>query len=279
MMSSATKPPRGRRFEAMRRWSFFILLLAAVSAVESKEAPISGDSAKVWVGRAQEFEEVLRTGEIVDVKDLGEGRNHPRKVTLNKGGLTLKGIWKPIERGRHDWAWECYQAEVVAYKLDKLLGLTMVPPTVEKDIAGQKGSLQLWVDGGRLYKEVQDQTPQTVKWSREISRMKLFDNLICNPDRHTGNFMVDSDWNIILIDHSQCFLSRGRLHEDSEMLPTRFDRRLVKKLKEMSLEKLEIRFARLLLDSQIKGIIARRDALLEHMEKLIAEKGEKAVLF
>jgi hypothetical protein len=263
----------------MRRWSFLPVAFILLSSFFIETSLVLGDSAKVWVNRKSEFEKILRMGTIVSVKDLGVGRNKPKKVTLRLDERTVNAIWKPIERGRHDWAWECYQAEVVAYRLDKLLALNMVPPTIERSIEGKKGSLQLWIGGGTLYEEVQDKAPDSVKWKRELSRMKLFDNLICNPDRHSGNFMVDSDWNIILIDHSQCFLSSPRLQEEPERVPDLFERKLVQELRELSLERLQVRFSRFLLDRQIEGIMARRDALLEHIDKLIAEKGEKAILY
>jgi hypothetical protein len=265
----------------MRRWSFISVafLLTAAFLLQTESTLLFSDSAKVWVNRKFEFEKILRTGRIESVEDLGVGRNRPKKVVLKLEDQTVKAIWKPIERGRHSWAWECYQAEVVAYRLDKMIGLDMVPPTIERSIGARKGSLQLWIDGGTLYEDVQDQTPDSVKWDRELSRMKIFDNLICNPDRHAGNFFVDSDWNIILIDHSQCFLSKTGLLEDVEMVPVLFDRKLVKALRELTLERLEVRFASFLMDRQIESIMARRDALLEHLDKLIAEKGEDAVLY
>ncbi len=53
------------------------------------------------------------------------------------------GIWKPVQKGRRNGLWESHQAEVAAYELDKLLVLDMVPPTLIREIRGQKGSLQL----------------------------------------------------------------------------------------------------------------------------------------
>ena len=242
-------------------------------------APAFGSQGKVWVGRAQEFEDVLATGDIVSMKDLGEGRNKPKKVTLSKNGIELHGIWKPIERGRHDWAWETYQAEVVAYQFDQLLGLNMVPPTVVREIGEKKGSLQLWIEGGKLLKDVEDKAPETVAWERQINQMKSLDCLICNPDRHPGNIIVDADWNIILIDHSQCFLSRQDLDKDPKTIPTQFDRRLVEKLKVLGPASLRLHFHNYLMDRQVDAILVRRDKLLARIEKLIAEKGEEAVLY
>ena len=94
-----------------------------------------------------------------------------------------------------------------------------------------------------------------------------------------GNVIVDSDWNMILIDHSQCFISRKGLPDDPEKTPSQFDRKLVKELRALRLDQLKILFSRYLLDSQVESILARRDALLEHMDQLVAEKGEKAVMY
>ena len=58
-------------------------------------------------------------------------------------------------------------------------------------------------------------------------RMRIFDTIIGNWDRGPRNYMVDDDWNIVLIDHSQAFASslpkrlvRGRhLRNDQGVTP------------------------------------------------------------
>jgi hypothetical protein len=240
----------------------------------------SGAQALFWEGKAALFEDVLKNGEVASVKELGRGANEPKKLTLTKDGHTLHGLWKPIERGKKEWAWESYQAEVAAYELDKMLGLGMVPPTVVREHEGQSGSLQLWVDNAKLYEDVQNQAPSDpARWARHLSRMNVFDNLISNWDRGPRNFLVDSNWSIILIDHSQAFLSTKDLSPNPEQLPERFDRRLVQELRSLEPDYVRIRFGRLLLDSQINAILARRDALLMRLKKLIVDRGEDAVIF
>jgi hypothetical protein len=225
------------------------------------------------------LEDILETGEVVAIKDMGTGANKPMKVTLRKNGRTIDAVWKPIKRGPREWAWESYQAEVAAYELDKMLGLQMVPPTVEKEIQGLKGSLQLWVEGCRSFQEARDEAPGGVEWNRTMSRMKVFDNLISNSARSDKDFMVDSEWNVVLIDHSQAFLSTMDLSAKPNQVPEMFDKRLMERLRSLQSEFLAFRFGRLLLDPQVRAILGRRDALLTLMEKLIAEKGESAVLF
>src|SRR3990172_7214418 len=225
------------------------------------------------------LEDILRTGEVVAIKDMGVGANKPLKVTLRNQGRTADGVWKPIKRGPREEAWESYQAEVAAYELDRMLGLHMVPPTVEREIQGVKGSLQLWVEGSRSFREAKAEVPGGVAWDRTMSRMKTFDNLISNWARSDGDFMVDSEWNVLLIDHSQAFLSTIELSANPDQVPAIFDKRLMERLRSLQSDMLSMRFGRLLLDPQVRAILGRRDALLTLMEKLVAEKGESAVLF
>ncbi len=232
--------------------------------------------------RASEWrvlEDILNTGEVSAIEDVGTGANKPLKVTLRKQGRAVQGVWKPIKRGPREEAWESYQAEVAAYEIDKMLGLHMVPPTVVREIHGVKGSLQLWVEGCRLFQEVRSEAPGGAAWEQTLSRMKIFDNLISNWARSDKDFLVDADWNVLLIDHSQAFLSTNELSQRPDQVPTIFDKRLMERLRSLQSDVLQMRFGRMLLDPQVRAILGRRDALLTLMEKLIAEKGESAVLF
>jgi hypothetical protein len=185
--------------------------------------------------------------------------------------------------------WESHQAEVAAYELDKLLGLDMVPPTLLREIRGQQGSIQLWVEGVRLYAELLSKEPPKKKWRREQSRMKIFDNLICNRDRNARNYLVTADWSIVLIDHSQAFPTRSPLFRDGSLclvtngvpneFPTQFDRALVERVRQLEADTLDAALGALLTTTQIESILERRDALLQYIGQLVEEKGAKAVWF
>jgi hypothetical protein len=178
--------------------------------------------------------------------------------------------------GRRSGFWEAYKSEIAAYELDRLLGLDMVPPTVERRVQGELASVQLWVENSRLLKEVdQSQGPRPVEWAKQVCRQRVFDNLIANIDRNAGNMLVDGEWNIILIDHSRAFGS-DRMPFEKEM--TRVDRAFFEKLKaldEASLMK-QIR-PWVLADSTVRGILKRRDKIVARFEKLARERGEAVV--
>ena len=67
-------------------------------------------------------------------------------------------MFKPLQPGKVHGFFESYRAEIAAYELDKLLGLSMVPPTVERKVKGETGSAQMWVDDVVLLK-TKDGTP------------------------------------------------------------------------------------------------------------------------
>ncbi len=256
-----------------------VVLVVALCILTLTASHLEADSAKIWTGHAKEFEELLENAEVTAIKDLGSGANNPKRVTLQQGERTLRGLWKPITRGPKEWAWESYETEVAAYQIDRMLGLDMVPPTVVKEIDGQTGSLQLWVDGCRLYEDVEGDAHKTVSWELQMSRMRVFDTVIGNWDRGPRNYMVDDDWNIVLIDHSQAFSSSHYLDEQLDKLPPRFDRKQIESMKHWDVEYLSFRFGRLLLTPQVDAIIIRRDALLRYVDDLVENRGDENVWF
>ena len=227
---------------------------------------------RVWIDFKREFEELLKSAKVVSAEELGRGVTGPKKIELQQGEIELSAVWKPIAQQR---PLDDYLHEVAAYELDKILQLDMVPPSVERVIEGHKGALQLWIHGCKVYKDVQEDTPQTASWSHQLSRAKMFDNLIGNTARNEMNILVDPSWDLVLIDHTRSFSS------DEELLdpPVQFDRRLVEKLRHLNPAGLALRFQGILDMEAIEHLLKRRDALLSYMDQLIEEKGEAHVLF
>ena len=126
--------------------------LAAVilSGVVAAQAPPAA-SAKIWIDKSAEIEAFLKSAEVIGMEELKVGVTKPRRAKLAPGGPVDAMAWKPIRPGRYTGSWESYKSEIAAYELDKVLGLGMVPPTVERRYDRETGSLQLWVGLGGYF--------------------------------------------------------------------------------------------------------------------------------
>jgi len=234
----------------------------------------AGVPGKIWPEFRTQLEELLRTANVLSVAYAGMPQSSPKIVRLKWDDFEVRGVWKSGGDPGQGTTSRSHSAEFAAYEIDKMVGLNMVPPTVARSIEEQPGALQFWVNGVRVYKHVQD-IPKTPHWSRQLSRMQLFDNLIGNSGRVLSNMMVDRDDNLMLVDYMDSF-SADRTLKDP---PLQFDRRLVEKLRALDTTESRIRLKNILSDGEIEDLLARRNALLVHLDKLIAERGEAAVFF
>ena len=87
----------------------------------------------------------------------------------------------------------------------------------------------------------------------------------------------DEDFNIWLIDHSRAFMR----NDETRYLPrvTGCSRELYERLQALTYEQLEPLLSPPLTDSEVRWVLRRRDKVIEHIDALIAERGEGAVLF
>ena len=114
-------------------------------------------------------------------------------------------------------------------------------------------------------------------WSREIVRMKMLDLLIGNIDRNQGNLIYDSDWHLMLIDHSRAFINKKDLKGIAELGSA--DRALWEKMQALTFESLKTGLGEWVNDNELKAIIIRRDLMAKAIEQLVAKKGEGSVFF
>ncbi len=236
-------------------------------------APIAVKGSKVWLGREAEFEAFIQSAKIVKTSAIGVGVTHPHHVFFADGGLAGSAVFKPLPPGRMNGYWESYKAEIAAYELDKLMKLGMVPPTVERRVDGDTGSIQLWVDHCVLLKTKDTATaPDILAWNKQVYRQRVWDNLIANIDRNQGNLLLDEAWDLILIDHSRAFTAATTMPFPMQKI----DREFYDKLKALNADDLKEHLGRLLFDGP-KPLLGRRDKIIEHFDGLIAKYGEKAV--
>jgi hypothetical protein len=265
-------PQAGRR--ALITLASLVLALAAFSWMPGvlAQAPVDSGSAKVWIGREAEFEEFIRTAEIEKMVDVPIGITRPQRAILKPGGLVESVAWKVLPPSRATGYWESYKNEIAAYELDKLLGLGMVPVAVEKRWKHETGAAILWLSPVHAWKDVADE-PKPPHFDREVIRMKMFDNLICNKDRNTGNLLVDEAWNLYLIDHSRAFINSNEL----PAVMGRIDRDLWDRMLALDEPTLMAVLGKWVARGDLRSMLKRRDRMKIAIEKLVKNSGEAAI--
>jgi hypothetical protein len=195
----------------------------------------------------------------------------PKQGFFAPGGLAESAAWKVLPPGRPNGYWESYKSEIAAYELDKLLGMDMVPPAVEKRHDGDTGAAILWVKPVRGWKEVEP-LPKPDKWNKQAVRMKMFDNFIHNPDRNAGNLIVDPDWNLYLIDHSRAFITEKKL----PFAMVRIDAELWERMLALDEATLTASLGKWIDKGMIRMMLRRRDAMKVVIDELVKKSGDSA---
>lgn len=242
------------------------------------------------------WEEFIETAEIVGYDQPLNPRDavtEPWRLTLKKDGVTMYAWWKNVE-GRPKGFPDSWKWEIAAYRLDKYLGLNMIPPIVMKRFRGDRGSCSL--DYGNTItlrqKKAQDlrssSGAQVASLNRATYLQRAFDNLIANSDRNEGDVLYTKDWRMILIDHSRAFSTSKKytkkllFDENSKSAPKpmrRLPRAFVEKLRSMNSETIKEAVGEYLTDREIECVLIRRDLIIENLSERIDKLGEASVLY
>jgi hypothetical protein len=246
------------------------------------------------LGEESKWIEFLKSAEITAGEQLtgSEAVASPYKLTLEKDGVKHLALWKNIDKvemARPDrWRYE-----IAACRMDRLLGLNMVPLTVERRYREERGSLQLWEDNQFSLKSKNDKKvgvpPRyTYGWNNATFLQRAFDNLIANEDRHANNVLITRDWRMILIDHSRSFRTTKKFtdkliytekHPEGPKLMKQLPRAFVERLKGLSAESIRGAVGEYLDEDEIKAILIRRDLILAEIDRLIKKNGEENTLY
>lgn len=269
----------------MKVASFGIIFLASL-------VPCFAQFTPEEIAERAKWEEFLINADIVkDEQIKSEAVTNPWRLTLELDGITNDALWKDVQ-GRVKGYIEGWKYEIAAYLFDKRLGLNMVPPTVEKRFHNNPGSCQLWVPSKMTMKtkfEQKIKTPpiKVFGWNRALNLQRFFDNLIGNEDRHQNNYLITEDWRILLIDHSRSFrtgkkwttqIPYGEKNKEG-LMQKDMPREIFEKMKALTFDEIKGFIGSYLTDDEINAVLARKDLIIDHINKQIGKSSEAEVLY
>jgi hypothetical protein len=200
--------------------------------------------------------------------------------------------------------------EWVAYRLNLLLGLDYVPPVAYRsggvtfritdgDNAGQEvsfaeGAMMYFVEDAhqlRCFPESQWGSPPEPK-PLLLSNTRILDTLLSNSDRHHGHFLLGRHWcaggwsgdrwvgelRPVLIDHAASFRADADVamtHENAFRTGpvTCCAAETYLRLRFLDYGALAAEFGSVLSETEVRGMVRRRDAVLRYLDGLVAEQG------
>ena len=213
----------------------------------------------------------------------------PRRVVLDDGrrrheaGVETADGTDPTRRN--------YKFNVAAYELDKMLGLNLVVPAVERLLNERPASVTWWLDDFVMTEQdrrkKKTDPPDLTRWNQQMQAVRVFDELIANTYRDPSpplylnsvwdNLLITRDWTVWLTDHTGAFGIRGQLL-DPESLAT-CPREVLGRLRDLNRELFARTLMKYLSSQQLEALEVRRTLIVRHFEALIASRGEAAVLY
>ena len=271
-----------------RRWAGLVFALVLATAA----APLAQAPAVQLT--PQQMEAFMTKGKIVREKVSSKGVTGAVQATLTDGTITHDVQYQTVDQKMPIFEAgkateinfkDTYRFNIAGYRLAQLVGIETVPVSVEGRYKGKPAAVTWWIDdvmfdeGDRVKQKdsasmLGPDPERTQKW---IHVMYVWDELIQNRDRNTGNIQWTKDWRLWLIDHTRAFRTDSKLLRPERL--TRIDRGLLEKMKALTEESLTAAMKGIITRDELRPILRRRDAIVQHFEKLITERGDAAVLY
>ena len=275
-----------RSFRSIAVAALALFCLSVAGFVVASDSP----STEPKLTEEQERDFLLHA-KVIKSKQTSKGVTSPWRLTLSDGTLTHDAIFQPVDERKNSMSFsdgrtelnfkDSYHFNIAGYELAKLLGMDdMVPMYVERKWNGQSGSVGWWlpVKMDEIERTKQHiQAPDPDAWNKQMYKIRVLDQLIYDTDPNLTNVLITADWKIWRIDFTRGFRLYKDLREPGDLVMC--DRKLLDRLRKLDENELMEKTKRQLTKGEVKGVMARRDKIVERFDKLVAEKGEGAVLY
>jgi hypothetical protein len=276
----------------MNRRDFLCTTLAGGAAVWFAQPRLFAQSEITPVKLSREEMEVfLKSAKVLKTKGIAKGITGPSRATLSNGQLTHDAEIQTVDESKAQFVGangqqelnfrDTYKFNIAASLLDKILDMNMIPVSVDRSYNGKNAAFTWWVDDVLMDESERMKRKATAPdleiWNRQMYVARVFDQLIYNTDRNTGNLLITKDWKVWMIDHTRAFRLMKNLRNPGNLV--KCDRRLLEALRKLNLETLDQQLQPYLRSSEIEALLARRDLIVDFFDKEVAAKGEQAILY
>jgi hypothetical protein len=240
----------------------------AVAAPAPKTAPLSDAEIEQFLLKAKEGK----------THAAGKGITASLRMTMTYEGLTHDAHIQTIDESKREFKGtqgtefnfrDYWGYNIAGYKIGRLLGLDMIPVSVERGYRSTKAAYTWWLDDvlmdeqDRIKKKITP--PDLEKWNQQMQIVRLFDQLIANVDRNLGNLMITKDWNVWMIDHTRAFRTNTQLKTPGNI--ARCDRQVFARLKQLDKPMISKAVGGHLTGYEIDALLKRRDAIVTMIEQ------------
>ena len=270
-----------------------LLLVSAAPVVPAyAQAVAAAPAPQLTVEQMKDF---LKNAKVIRSRQTAKGVTAPKRVTLSNGTLTHDAAFQSVDErqtvanlsggGRSATTEmnfvDSYRYNLAAYALEVELGLDhMMPVHVERRWAGETGAMSWWVDtlmdeSDRLKKKIQP--PNPTDWNHQMYRMRVFTALVRDTDRNLTNVLITPEWKVMMIDFSRGFRLQAQLMHEKDL--AKMDRALLPRLEALTKDSVKKAVGDWLTPAELDAMLRRRDLLVAHFKKLIADLGEEKVFY
>ncbi len=239
----------------------------------------------------EQMRQFLLTAKVIRSRGGQKGITDTSRLTLSDGNIIHDASFQSIDDHRQKFEGtdgtiemnfvDSFKYNIAAYELAKMLGIgDMMPVTVRRKCMGKDGSLSWWLpvkidELERIRRKIP--IPDTQAYNRFMHKQRVFAELVYDTDRNRTNVVFSPEWQMWMIDFSRSFRLHRELKEPKIL--ERCDRQLLENLRKLNEGELTAQTKDLLNKAEIQGVMARRDKIVALFDRLIAQKGEKEVLY